>query len=92
MRSRQDDAEDEDGNVLEYCGQLSRYSLTPATNTKHTTTIEPCDVNSSPNTLQAILGEHRNQNLPSGGRDAHHDPEQTKPSYTWRIYFCASHV
>jgi len=54
---RQDDAEDEDGNVIEYCGQLFHYSLTPGTNTKYMTTIEQCHVNSSPNTLQPILGE-----------------------------------
>ena len=44
-------------NVIEYCGQLLRYSLTSGTNTKYMTTIEQCHVNSSPNTLQAILGE-----------------------------------
>ena len=54
---RKDDAEDEHGNVIEYCGQLFHYSLTPRTNTKYMTTIEPCDVNGSPNTLQAIWGE-----------------------------------
>ena len=57
MGSRQDDAEDEDRNVNDYCVQLSDYSLTPGTNTKYMTTIEPCHVNSSPTTLQAILGE-----------------------------------
>ena len=54
---RKDDVEDEHGNVIEYSGQLFHYSLTPGTNTKYMTTIEQCRVNSSPNTLQAILGE-----------------------------------
>ena len=39
---RQDDAEDEDGNVIEYCGELFQYSLTPRTNTKYMTTTDPC--------------------------------------------------
>ena len=51
-----DDAEDEHGNVFEYCGQLFRYSLTPRTNAQYMKTIELCDVNGSPNTLQAIWG------------------------------------
>ena len=39
---RQDDAEDEDGNVIEYCGELFQYSLAPRSDTKYVTTIEPC--------------------------------------------------
>ena len=51
-----DDAEDEHGNVFEYCVQLFRYSLTPRTNAQYMKTIELCDVTGSPNTLQAIWG------------------------------------
>jgi len=54
---RKDDVADERGNAIEYSGQLFHYSMTPRTNTKYMTTIEECRVNSSPNTLQAILGE-----------------------------------
>ena len=32
----------EDGNGTEYGGELFQYSLTPRTNTKYMTTIEPC--------------------------------------------------
>ncbi len=60
---REDDAEDDRRTVLDYCRHLFPYSLSPNTNTKYMTIIDPCDVHSSPNTLQAILEEHRNQKL-----------------------------
>ena len=43
MRSRQDDAEDEDGNVITYCEELFQYSLAPRTNTKNMTILDPYD-------------------------------------------------
>ena len=93
MGSRQDDAEDEDRNVIDYCVQLSDYSLTPGTNTKYATALKPCDgVNSSPNTLQAIFGERRNENLHCGRRTVQHDSEQATPRYTWSPYFGASRM
>ena len=43
MRSRQDDAEDEDGDVITYCEELFQYSLAPRTNTKNMTILDPYD-------------------------------------------------
>ncbi len=56
---REDDAKDERRTVIDYCRHLFPYSLSPGTDSKYMTTIDPSDVHSSPNTLQAILGETR---------------------------------
>ena len=68
---REDDARDERITVIDYARPLIDNFLSPGTDAKYITTIDPSDVHSSPNTLQAILGEHGNQKLRDGRRDAH---------------------
>ena len=89
---REDDAGDEHITVIDYARPLIDNFLSPGTDAKYITTIDPSDVHSSPNTLQAILGEHGNQKLRDGRRDAHPVPEPTITRYTWRPYFGASRV
>ena len=54
MRSRQDDAEDEDGNMITYCKVSFSILLLPEPTQRTWKYLTHMIVNSSPNTLRAI--------------------------------------